>query len=893
LLRRDDDAPLKDLTTWPACRLPTTPGEMAIVIDRPPDPEHPELFRQKCGDPPSEATPQPARHCPADLSTETNHPGRRKLVVSLPDREEIVVIDAQELLDRDPGKYEPCTFEQQIRLDKSQLPMDPVQQVRPPDLPVDEGSPPGLEHPPLATDASPRPAGFAQIEDATTNEHRLFVADSELPLIHELDTADACAIKEKPAPLLPVSFKDPSRIVTTTRIAASPLTVPPPGGPPTDVKRFLYAVDADDNGSVMFFDIRPGATDRWCMASDPRSCRTPLLRPHGKLLPFEPPDRIAFDSPARDITFALRDHVEADPATGSQQIGQFCDPDPNLNPTDPGAQYRPAPDLTTGAAPSFLRGLFGFVALQSGHIAVIDVQDFDAPCRRPVTQNLGPDENFRGCANDKPLEGGFKTYETAVGPTVTDEVTCQVVQQNRARSTAPLRNNVTFGNHAPSLRSFPTLISDTGRTLPTTRTTDGLFNPRMLGVDFSATDKAEVWVGTTLFSAKNLDNPLIIDPAAADQSSLVLSFREPRVFLPEENFSAVFEGVTVNPSASGVIDIDAKGVLSVSDGGQSFCRAGVQDVRVARLQGENDFGVPVDSLDAFAQSHADHIEILADLLPDTDTYWQRGLGASCGGADPGQPGASYQTCRNVYGLASARDAPLSRNREFRILHAIPNKVEIEALDGSPGQKAKLAELLECCFPTAVSYDVRASLEWVVLSSAAHYRHNISAQPDPNDNTLQACLPNPDPLQRRLKSRALEVSCAGTDGVSDCAKDDSGNATIGLATSADAACISSAAKPFVPQLDPDLDKTGCVFNGLWAGFVIYRGGRPTVRDYHFDWSVVGGFSPQLLNLSSTSDANTSPTSMQFSPGIDGLVVSDGSSKGLVLVNLSTYAITLNY
>jgi hypothetical protein len=34
-------------------------------------------------------------------------------------------------------------------------------------------------------------------------------------------------------------------------------------------------------------------------------------------------------------------------------------------------------------------------------------------------------------------------------------------------------------------------------------------------------------------------------------------------------------------------------------------------------------------------------------------------------------------------------------------------------------------------------------------------------------------------------------------------------------------------------------------------------------------------------------------MQFSPGIDGLVVSDGSSKGLVLVNLSTYAITLNY
>src|SRR5262249_24976203 len=133
----------------------------------------------------------------------------------------------------------------------------------------------------------------------------------------------------------------------------------------------------------------------------------------------------------------------------------------------------------------------------------------------------------------------------------------------------------------------------------------------------------------------------------------------------------------------------------------------------------------------------------------------------------------------------------------------------------------------------------------------------------------------------------------TDGVSDCAKDMNGNATIGVATPDDAACVYSAANPLVPQID-DPDKTaGCIYNGLSASFVIYRGSRPTIRDSAFNWPVVGGFSPQVLNIAAASDPDTSPTSMAFSRAIDGLILSDGSSKGLILVNLSNFAITLNY
>ena len=171
-----------------------------------------------------------------------------------------------------------------------------------------------------------------------------------LPVIHVLDTHDPCAISEVP-PLLPESYLDPARVVTTSRLAASPLT--------TDEKRYLYAVDVVGGGSVMMFDVSPGASNR-----------TPLLRPRSALLPFEPPDRIAFDAPARDVTFALRDQVErlrADPLStgaGSDRGVLRSESQPAAHGARR-ASYRPATDLSTGAIPGNLRGVFGFVALDS------------------------------------------------------------------------------------------------------------------------------------------------------------------------------------------------------------------------------------------------------------------------------------------------------------------------------------------------------------------------------------------------------------------------------------------------------------------------------------------------------------------------------------------------
>src|SRR5690606_39113091 len=120
---------------------------------------------------------------------------------------------------------------------------------------------------------------------------------------------------------------------------------------------FLYAIDQYGRSwsNVMAFELTPGHADR-----------TPIVREGTPFLPFEPADRISFGAPAQDIIFSRRDLPVADPLIGEAVVGTLCDPDPDADPESPGAQYRSSSDLSDGAAPGNLRGVFGFVLLSSG-----------------------------------------------------------------------------------------------------------------------------------------------------------------------------------------------------------------------------------------------------------------------------------------------------------------------------------------------------------------------------------------------------------------------------------------------------------------------------------------------------------------------------------------------
>jgi hypothetical protein len=214
---------------------------------------------------------------------------------------------------------------------------------------------------------APRPV--AAVRDGTT----LYVADDALPIIHVFDLSQRATVRELP-PLSLSSVTDPSRLVTARDLAVSPAT--------RDYKRYLYAIDKKD-GTIIVFDVTDPAT----------SPRTPLLRPHAELNPFQPPDRIAFNIPVASVAFARHERlvsVPQDVPIQASRAGLLCNPNPNAGIDqgpflDDGAYYR-ANVSNTGLldlGPQRLRGVFAFATLSDGKVVAIDVDDWDAPCRRP------------------------------------------------------------------------------------------------------------------------------------------------------------------------------------------------------------------------------------------------------------------------------------------------------------------------------------------------------------------------------------------------------------------------------------------------------------------------------------------------------------------------------
>ena len=129
----------RDLTTWPACSLPAAPGSMAVLID-PPDPSG--NVRERCplhaADPdatPTSGAETAGRECPADLTTEPGPVGRRKLAVALPELGRIDIFDAQALVNRVPGSFQPCDLDLEASIPlRVDLPTRPVEQRLPEDL---------------------------------------------------------------------------------------------------------------------------------------------------------------------------------------------------------------------------------------------------------------------------------------------------------------------------------------------------------------------------------------------------------------------------------------------------------------------------------------------------------------------------------------------------------------------------------------------------------------------------------------------------------------------------------------------------------------------------------------------------------------------------------------
>jgi hypothetical protein len=792
-----------------------------------------------------------------------------------------------------PGSFPDCRIEARLPLGVDLGPSDPAQVV-PPEIDPDET---GCEvqvplAPPRPPSFGPAPAGFAPAGNL------LYVADSEAPVIHVLDVSNPCVPSELPS-LLPKSFERPNRDVFTLKVAASPLT--------PDGKRYLYAIDRfDEPRSLMAFDVSPGSTQR-----------TPLVRPGSLRIP-EPPDRMRLQAPVEDVAFALRDLETTDPETGIAESGVRCDPNYlTAAPGSPAAQHRPTSDESRGAQPRLLRGLFGLALLNTGHVAFIDVDDFDAPCRRPYTTNPHDGENFRGCFGDV-VPPEFLTHDgSATGSlTVTNEASCTVVAPHRFRSALFNRTNSTDGTGAPALASFPEFLQDVDTVEQPPEQ-----QPKLLAVPFDAVadeapPEAQVYIGTALHTASSSTSELPTDPNTSELPTLTLPLFEPRSYSAAEAMALVYEGgfPTIFSSGSVVFDPDDDNehYLRIEDPAAQFCSRGVYDHLMMVKYGHDQFGLGNDESDgepteeqlAFADRHADVVEVTSDFLPSVDDYW-----VSPRLLDPesaGGCGLTYSMCVDTFDNYDA--TAVSLNREFEVVHAFQDRLVIEPLERelSEDEKLELSRRLECCFPQGLEYRVRVQHQWLLVSGGG-VRTDVTAfretQMD-GETELFRCERDCDPRKTYWNSRVFEIAadpsafdplrgdcsaygCAvglAQDG-DPCRYDpcDPGDRTLGSCRRDGALRLPGTKDASGNDLPADEEALGCIHSGLTARFAVYRGLSPTVRGMQFRWQTVGGFRTLVTSLAAVSAA-VLPQHVEYLPELQRIAVVDGAQLGLSLISM---------
>jgi hypothetical protein len=743
---------------------------------------------------------------------------------------------------------------------------------------------------------APRPV--ASVRDGTT----LYVADDARPMIHVIDLSTPGTPREL-APLLATSVQDPLRRVAVGTLAISP--------PTRDYKRFLYAVDQRE-GSLMVFDI-----------SDPSlSPRVPLRRPNAVLNPFQPADRILFNAPVAAVSFVRHDwyltNIGNTPVL-TAKTGLLCNPNPNAGappatgPSDDalGAYYRANyAGVSLDLGPLRLRGIFGFVTLSNGQVITLDVDDWDAPCRRPDPLTAGQQFSSLGIAQPAAVlaDGGanpadLHPYHVPVaydpnlaGSPTTLESYVPISAPHRARSSYLLRRDTTSGVRVPYLLGLPQLFL-----LNTARTTvgdEGRNSPILLPTFTS-------WMDPTYVANPSEPNPTArvssIAPTApqpnAPQFSLPginvypavrFSWEDPLVHV-DEDWAVTYEGAI--PDFAGLpVDVttpDAYQTLQLTNTNAFFCRRGVEDTRLGqeRVAAER---AEYARLNLTAPSNADqwtgdYVQIADDILPVGDAYWLNDR-PECWDPSLTSPVARHDACQSSYGYAVDRDNNLQR--DFPILEAYEDRLVLGRF-GVPDPRYPTAtsrqtvtkdpsnvpalRLADCCFHSQVTFNVRTGGRWLAVGSTTKYLHHVVR--GAGGACVQSCLAD----DQLLNARAADVP-----------------------------------RPALPTTDPTItwppgapqppgrDSVLALRNPMFS-FVIWSGAAPTpiapggpVLDHTTTtrglvWVVKtrGQFTPLYFNLASSSNS-VSPQSMRFIESLGQLAVVDGASQGLILIDLNTVA-----
>lgn len=830
---------VQNLSSWPACALPSRPADMIIITD----PAKGGQVRATCDS--AYGAPPPAGDN-GDLGVEGE--GRQKLVVAMPELGGVAIFDAQALLDQKPGAFEACPIERWVPLS---VDLTPVPLPPPPTGPA--CAPPSSKTPDYAAQYTPQPTSLAYAAG------KLYVSDLNAPVIHVLDMPTPCEPVEL-LPLLPTSAETPERIVKTTRIAVMDQATP-------DFERFLYAVDVDD-ASVMIFDVSEGSTNR-----------SPLVRPHPEWNPLAARDRVKFAAAPVDLMIIQRDVPATIEGTGVAPAGLRCDPNPALKlcesgveVCDPATAYRTTPAYDLGAGPLKLRGVFAFAALSSGRIAVIDIDDFDADCRGPFFRS--PDLGCGLMGNPPgtiPSGEDFAPSIQACGTNASEqyywctseELSCNVVLPHTPRSSAYEAPNATTSAAAtanvaprvPGLLNFPKLVAEDGTPI----VPDDPKSPRMVAavppyfLDSSVPDankRLQVYITSTLYTVGTTGTLTNDNGTASNDHVLAVSYEDPRAHVIDQNWSITFEGLLPGFDGKyGTFDTETNTLIDASS---RFCDSGVQSSSALIDEGLAD--------DFHRANLADYVQIRSGVPLEDDVYWGT-QDLTC----------DFAVCIGTFGPF---DTPLT-GRDFRIVEAYQDRVTLELRDagGTAQERAQATrarlELAKCCMPGAMAFGVRGGDQWVMNGDVNGFLHHVI--PRESDG---ACRNSCDPVLSRKNGRIRRSPFGAT------VLDTSPNA---LVTPMYRFAILDRDLPDDFNEDPEEPD--------------YEQKRDTATrpplNAQFQMTGSGSFTPLLIALSTDGTQLIAPQGMAYSIPTGELAITDGALNGLIMVNLANAAFSRQF
>ena len=296
---------------------------------------------------------------------------------------------------------------------------------------------------------------------------------------------------------------------------------------------------------------------------------------------------------------------------------------------------------------------------------------------------------------------------------------------------------------------------------------------------------------------------------------------------------------------------------------------------------------------------ADYVEIVDDLLPNTDPYWGQPTSENdCWDGDLADP-PSFSAFAGE--LRSARTATTSasrttarRRRTTRsspatcpILNANDDWLEVGRFgwegetERTTGRTVVGADLtnpknnpaylrpIRCCFHHQATFKVRTGGEWVAVGSVVGLLHQVVKESD------GSCRPSCEPGNELLNARSFDVPWSTAP-----------------------ACVP-------PAVPPTIDRDGplAMRNPMFS-YVVWGACGPApaglgdhtlaARDLTWKFSMRGGFSPLTIPLvSPTTGGGVDPQSMRFIPSLGQMAVVDSEAQGLIIVDLNLVAVAHNY